>query len=219
MQSIIDHPRLRHWQAIVWLLAASIAIGAEPPSSLISAGNSVDLKTVWKAVGTAPKSELATIELLIRPDAACLARPRAFLITLSDKGGRDTAGVSLTLNQGCIYASVLGVKLTTEDKLPDDRWTHVALTVNTKTINKQARLWVNGRLADDHLVLEPWPDSFLVAKMLSDHWSQGRVYSGQLGDVRISRVVRYDHPFPAAIQLIMDDQTVVHLPGAKIPLD
>ena len=70
----------------------------------------------------------------------------------------------------------------------------------------------------DELVLERWPKSFEVACMLSDNWNQGRVFSGQLGDVRFSKTVRYDRPFDPAQRLGRDQHTVLIFQGERIPL-
>jgi hypothetical protein len=103
--------------------------------------------------------------------------------------------------------------------MPPDKWSHVALTVNSKTINKQARLWINGQLAADELVLESWPQTFEVAEMLSDKWNLGRVFSGKMGDVRISRIVRYSEAFDPPSTLSADEHCAFRLAGNRIPLN
>ena len=95
----------------------------------------------------------------------------------------------------------------------------MALTVNSKTINKQATLWVNGSRAAEELVLEHWPKSFEVAEMFSDKWNQGRVFSGQVGDVRISRVVRYREPFQARTRWRRDSDASLWIAGDQVPLE
>ena len=184
----------------------------------IPAGSHIALERVWPEIRKAPKSALGTVEFLIRPDREAIERPRSFIITLSNNGGSDVAGLSLTIGQGVIVANVFGTRLRSKPIHPDE-WTHVALTVNTKTINKRARLWINGKLAEGSLVLEYWPKSFEVTRMLSDKWNQGRVFSGELGDVRISRAVRYTEPFPVPRSLTKDAQTTLHLDGRRLPLE
>ena len=166
----------------------------------------------------APKSDLATIEFLIRPDDAAINRPRAFIFILSNRGGRDSAGISLTLMRGAICAHVLGTGLQAQSKLPSNRWSHVALTIDTETINKQARLWGDGKLIGEELVLEYWPQTFEVAEMFSDQWNQGRVFSGQIGDIRVSRVVRYSGSFEPPTKLENDEQTELFFAGSHVPL-
>lgn len=183
----------------------------------VSVGTKIDLLRHWPAIAKAPKSDLATIELLIKPDAVSISRPRAFLITLSNAGGSDVAGISLTLWQGAPRVNALGTKLNAPSKLAVGKWSHLAMTINTKSINKQVRLWVNGKLVADELVLTYWPNSFHVAEMMSDHWNQGRVFTGILGDVRISRRVRYVKDFPPPTELATDDNTVLHFAGGAIP--
>jgi hypothetical protein len=197
---------------------SATAYAEEPRGTLVAPGATIDLFEVWPKIAEAPKSDLATIEFLIRPDSAAINRARSFVWILSNSGGRDTAGLSLILNQGAPHANVFGTSLKSSRSLTADKWSHLALTVNTNTINKQARLWVNGKMVADELIFESWPKSFEVAEMLSDKWNQGRQFSGQLGDVRISKVVRYNARFEPATRLTNDDSTVLFLEGSRIPL-
>ncbi len=207
----------------VFLLLMTICSLAETPlfaqeGTRIKAGSHIGLEKVWPGISQAPKSQIGTIELLIRPDKSAIERPRSFLITLSNNGGADISGLSLTIGDGVIVANVFGTRLRSKP-IPPDEWTHVALTVNTKTVNKRARLWINGRLAEESLVLEYWPKSFEVARMLSDKWNQGRVFSGELGDVRISKTVRYIESFPSPRSLPDDAETTLRLDGRRLPLE
>ena len=94
-------------------------------------------------------------------------------------------------------AIVLATYFDSKTKLEADRWTHVALTINNKTINPQVKLWINGRLVAEQLVLNSWPDSFQVAEMLSDHWNLRReAESGRLSEAGLS-----PHPL-RAVQLV-----------------
>ena len=195
-----------------------IAAGEEPQGTEIRPGATVNLFKAWPEIATAPKSKLATIECLIKPDAAAIARPRSFIMTLSNRSGSDVAGLGLALQQGVLSSNVFGVKLVGSKPLRHDRWTHVALTINTSTVNKLARLWIDGKLVAEELVLQYWPTSFEVAEMLSDKWGQGREFSGELSDVRISNTVRYETPFDPPARLAKDDNTVLLLEGERIPL-
>ena len=194
------------------------AAGEEPAGTLIRQGDTINLFKAWPEIAKAPQSELATIEMWIKPDAAALARPRSFLITLSNQAGSDVAGLSLTIKQSAVAANVFATSLQSPAVLAHGTWTHIALTVNSRTINKQARLWINGELAADELVLEPWPRSFEVASMLSDKWQQGRHFTGELGDVRISKTVRYNAAFNPPPRLTQDEHTVLLLAGQQLPL-
>lgn len=205
--------------ALAISLWSVLTFAAEPTGTTIRAGNSIDLFQAWPKIAQAPKSDLATIEFLIRPDADAINRPRSFVITLSDRGGRDTAGLSLTMTEGVMRAHVFGTGLRGNSKLAADKWTHVALGINSKTINKQATLWIDGEQVAQELVLEHWPKSFETAQMLSDRWNQGRVFSGQLGDVRISRTIRYTKPFAFPTSLPHDEDTVLHFAGDQLPLE
>ena len=205
------------------LLLMTICSLAETPlfaqeGTHIEAGSHIGLEKVWPEIRQAPKSQIGTIELLIRPDKAAIERPRSFLITLSNNGGADNSGLSITIGDGVIVANVFGKRLRSK-QIPPDEWTHIALTVNTKTVNKRARLWINGKLAEESLVLEYWPKSFEVTQMLSDKWGLGRVFSGELGDVRISRLVRYAEPFSPPKVLSSDSRTTLRLDGRSLPLD
>lgn len=183
----------------------------------IPAGSHIALERVWPEIRKAPKFDIGTIEFLIRPDNAAIDRPRSFIITLSNNGGADVSGLSLTIGQGAIVANVFGTRLRSRP-IQSGEWIHVALTVNTRTVNKRARLWIDGKRADESLVLEYWPKSFEVTQMLSDKWSQGRVYSGDLGDVRISRTVRYSAPFSLPRSLPRDADTTMRIDGRRLPL-
>lgn len=191
----------------------------EPAATRIVAGSKVDLFRQWPAIAKAPQGDIATLEVLIRPDAETVNRPRSFILILSNSGGRDTAGISLTLNSGAVRASVLGTRLDASQKLRPASWSHVALTIDSRKVNRQARLWIDGQQVAESLILEYWPLNFQVAEMLSDKWNQGRVFSGELGDVRISRIVRYTQPFKPPITLPKDDDSVLRLNGNQIPLE
>lgn len=183
------------------------------PSKRVNSGDTISLLQEWPVVSSAPKDQLGTMEIWIIPDSETLARSRSFLITLSNQGGADLAGLSLTLHKGVPRANVLATKLVSDQPLTPGQWHHIALTVNTMTINKQARLWIDGRLVADQLVLEKWPNTFEVAQLLSDKWGQGRCFSGQLGQVRFSGSVRYDADFHPPALLKSDDQTTLLLPA------
>jgi hypothetical protein len=191
----------------------------EPAATRIVAGSRVDLFRLWPAIAKAPSADMATLEVLIRPDVEAVNRSRAFVLVLSNSGGRDAAGISLALNSGAVRASVLGTRLDAPQQLRPAQWSHVALTIDSRKVNRQARLWVNGQQVAESLILEYWPQNFQVAEMLSDKWNQGRVFTGELGDVRISRTVRYTQSFKQPITLPKDDDSVLRLNGNQIPLD
>jgi len=191
----------------------------QPMGRTVTGGDSIELLNQWPAIAKAPKSGLATFEVLLKPDQAAIDRPRSFVMTLSNRGGRDSAGISITFSQGKVVGSILGFRLMASKVAAAEKWTHVALTINTKTINKQAKLWVDGQLVGERLVLEKWPSSFEVAKMLSDHWNQGRVYSGELGDIRFSRVIRYEKKFTPPSSLPNDKETSFHIKAVKLSSD
>lgn len=207
-------PCLALWASCLWATPA----GAQPAGTRIEAGSSLPLLAVWPALGEAPPAAVATVECWIRPDRAALSRPRSFLLTLSNRGGADRAGISLTLRAGKVRANVLGTFLEATQPLMPDQWTHVAVTIDTETVNKQARLWIDGKRAGSQLVLEPWPDSFEVARMLSDFWGLGRNFSGELGDVRFSSKVRYRADFQPPSRLREDGETAKLWLGTKLPL-
>ena len=118
----------------------------EPTGTPVRPGATVSLLKAWPEIAKAPKEKLATLEFLVRPDAAAIARPRSFIMTLSNQAGRDSAGLSITLQNGTVLGHVFGTALLAPRQLEPNRWTHVALTVHTKTINKQAALWIDGEL-------------------------------------------------------------------------
>ena len=190
----------------------------EPTGTPVRPGATVSLLKAWPEIAKAPKEKLATLEFLVLPDAAAIARPRSFIMTLSNQTGRDAAVLSVTLENGTVHGYVFGTALLAPRQLEPNRWTHVALTVNTKTINKQAALWIDGNRVSEELVLEYWPQSFEVAELLSDKWNLGRVFSGSIGDVRISSVVRYREDFNPPSSLPRDDFCSFHLAGNRIPI-
>lgn len=204
--------------AVVLLCAPLPLHGDERRGVRIDTGATANLFELWPDVVKAPKSQIATIELLVRPDADAIDRPASFLFILSNLRGTDIAGISLGMYQGVVRSNVLGVKLNAAAKLPVDEWSHVALTINTQTVNKQARLWINGKPIAKSLVLEYWPKSFQVAEMFSDRWNQGRVFTGHIGDVRVSRTVRYVKPFEPPVRLARDRNTVLLLNASDFRL-
>ncbi|MBM81464.1 MAG: hypothetical protein CMJ78_12855 [Planctomycetaceae bacterium] len=210
--------RSLHYSFALIAVFSAIQVSAEdaPSGKQVKSGASIALLTEWPAIAKAPKSDLATIECWIKPDVAAIDRPRSFVITLSNRGGRDSAGLSITFFAGKIRASVFGTRLTAPKASIPDKWTHVALTINTKTINKQAKLWIDGKLVAETLVLERWPQTFEVAQMLSDRWNQGRVYSGTLGDVRFSKVIRYEKSFKPPNDLPADRQTSFSIKAGEL---
>jgi hypothetical protein len=203
--------------AIAIPVAQTRCHAAPPAGTRIIAGSKVDLFRLWPAIAKAPKSDITTLEVLIRPDVETVNRPRAFILILTNSGGRDTAGIGLALNGGAVRANVLGTRLEASQKLRPDEWVHVALTIDSRKVNRQARLWINGRLVAESLILNYWPQNFQVAEMLSDKWNKGRVFSGKLGDVRLSRTVRYTQPFKQPVSLPKDDDSVMWLDGNEIP--
>ena len=203
--------------ALVFVCAIR-ALAQEPIGTLVRPGATVSLLKAWPEIAKAPKEKLATLEFLVRPDSAAIARPRSFIMTLSNQTGRDAAVLSVTLENGTVHGYVFGTALRAPRPLKPGRWTHVALTVNTKTINKQATLWIDGKRVSEELVLEHWPQSFEVAELLSDKWNLGRVFSGSIGDVRISNVVRYRKDFNPPSSLPRDDFCSFHLAGTRIPI-
>jgi len=209
------------WIVFVITIACPLipaAAAEEPAATAVPAGAQISLLKLWPEIGQAPQSEIATIEFLVCPDQAAIERPRSFIMTLSSPGGRDRDGLSLTLNQAAVVANVFGTRLKSKP-LDPDQWVHVALTVNSKTVNKRARLWIDGQLAGESLVLEYWPRSFPVARMLSDKWNQGRIFTGRLGDVRISKTIRYTRAFAPPLSLPADDDSTLRLDGRRLPLE
>ena len=189
---------------------------AEPVGTRVQKGTGIDLFKHWPEA-TQPKKSDLTIECWIKPDAETIALKRALVFMLSNRGGADIASVGIALHQGVPHATVFGAYFKSTAKLPADRWAHVAITLNSKTINKIAQFWVNGKMVAEELVLGPWPKSFEIASMLSDPWNLNRVFTGMLGDVRISQEIQYAKDFKPAARLKRDTATVLLLAGGKIP--
>jgi hypothetical protein len=196
-------------------LLTAMAGADEPTGTKVEPGDRIELRDIWPEIVKAPREELVTLELWVRPDAAAIARSSSFLLILSGSNGADASGLSLSLKQGAVQANIFGRFFRAPDKLPADEWSHIALTVNSRTINKQATLWVNGKQAEQDLILNEWPTSFGVTEMLTDHWNQGRVFSGLLGDVRISKTLRYREPFEPDTSLKKDKQTTMWIGAGK----
>ena len=196
-------------------LLVNIVVADEPIGTKVQAGDRIELRDVWPAITGAPRDEIVTLELLIRPDEAAVTRAQSFLLILSASNGADVSGLSLGLKEAGVQANIFGRFFHSTEKLPADKWAHIALTVNSRTINKQATLWINGRVAEQDLILNEWPTSFQVTELLSDHWKQGRSYSGTLGDVRISKVLRYRDEFTPPTALEKDADTVLWISGTR----
>ncbi len=197
----------------------SNTISAAPPTSgtELTAGKGVHLNEVSPTLLQLKKSDL-TMEFWIRPDAATITRPRALMWLLTSQSGYDVAGMGMSLIEGRVNANILGVKLNTTDKLDADEWVHLCLTLQSGTLNKVATLWINGRPIDRKRVGQPWPDGFYYARLMGDPWNQQRFFSGTLGGIRFSRQLRYRSQFEPAASWQKDDDLLLLIDGASIPL-
>ena len=202
---------------LLCLTANSVLWGDEPKrrSSTIQGGQALKLVSRWPEIKQAPRDCLATVELWIKPDTAAVNRERSFLFNLCNAGGSDLVSVGLALHRGVLQAHVFGISLV-GTKLAAGKWTHVAFVVDTSTLNKQARLYVDGKLAADELILQPWPSSFAVAEFFGDRWLNKRIFSGSRGDIRFSNSVRYSKAFSPPAVLAQDKRTRVLIRGDQL---
>ena len=207
-----------HRKACLLALALSLGLARTasardtPAGSAVPAGTGIDLATAWPAATRLRQADAATLELWLRPDAATVARPRVLVFILSNRAGADVAGLGLALHKGVPHAVVLGAYLKGDAALPPDRWAHLALTL----AGKSARLWVNGEAVARTTWKATWPSAFPVAALAQDPWHLGRDFTGSLGDVRLSRRVRYTESFRPAARLAADAATVHRLEGGKM---
>ena len=155
-----------------------------------------------------------TFELWVRPNKVAVNRARCNIFCLTNRGGSDVKSISLSLHKGRIHCTVLGAYIAASNatKLPQDKWTHVALTLNTKTVNKRARLWINGKRVAQILVPEPFPTSFYYAGLFGDPWIGTRILTGSAANIRLSKTVRYTKAFKPPVTIKRDAQTLVILP-------
>jgi hypothetical protein len=183
----------------------------EPAGTAVPRGTGIDIGKHWPTVRKLRQADAGTVELWLRPDGDAVARERAMLFTLSDEKGADAAGLGLALHKGVPHAIVLGAYLQAPAALPPNRWSHLALTF----AGRSAQLWVDGKLVRQTPVAGRWPAGFPVAAVAQDPWGLGRDFSGRLGDVRVSRGVRYTKAFRASPRLAHDPSTVHLLEGSK----
>jgi len=192
------------------------ARAAEPPLKLpstpITAGQGIALQKLVPALLKLKKQDL-TIEFWVKPDKSAIERKRMHLSCFSNRGGSNVKAISIACNQGVPSVCCLGSILNGATALAADRWNHLAITVETETLNKRVRLWINGQQVDESLVLEPWPEGFFYARMFDDPWSQQRVFSGHAGPTRISSSVRYRKDFQPAAGWPRDERTLMQLAG------
>ena len=192
------------------------ARAAEPPLKLpstpIAAGQGIALQKLVPTLLKLKKQDL-TIEFWIKPDKSAIERKRIHFTCLSDRRGFNVKVISSGANRGVPSVCCLGSILNGKAALIADRWNHLAITVETETLNKRVRLWINGQQVDESLVLEPWPEGFFYARMFDDPWSQQRLFSGHAGPTRISSSVRYRKNFQPAAGWPRDERTLMQLAG------
>ena len=209
------NPRITYWLAILVVFVIP-ARAAEPPLKLpstpIAAGQGIALQKLAPSLLELKKQDL-TIEFWIKPDRAAIERKRMHLSCFSNRGGSNVKAISIACNQGVPSVCCLGSLLNGASSLVADQWSHVAITVETETLNKRVRLWINGKRVDESLVLNPWPEAFYYARMFDDPWSQQRFFSGAAGPTRISSSVRYRKEFQPAVGWPRDERTLLQLVG------
>ena len=202
--------------ALLMLLPLPGAQAQAPAAGkVIEAGNGVLLGEVTPELKSLKKNDL-TLEFWIRPDPATVARPRSLLWLFSNKSGSDVAGIGMSLAAGKLQANVLGTKLSAPTPLSADEWTHACLTIQARTLNKVATLWVNGRRVDRGLAPYRWPADFFYTRLMTDPWSQGRFFSGQAGPIRITSSVLYQGDFDPSSDWKTSEKTLLLLQPDQI---
>ena len=203
------------WLAVVTLLVLP-ARAADPPLKLpstpIAAGQGIALQKLAPSLLELKKQDL-TIEFWVKPDRLAIERKRIHFTCFSDRRGSNVKVISSGANRGVPSVCCLGSILNGTTALAADRWNHLAITVETETLNKRVRLWINGKRVDESLVLSPWPEAFYYARMFDDPWSQQRVFSGHAGPTRISSSVRYRKNFQPTAGWPRDERTLMQLAG------
>lgn len=194
--------------AFAFWLTPSTAWSGKPLRSTLIKGDYVDLLKGSRKLAKLSPTDL-TVEFWIRPSKASVARKRSIVFVMTNQGGRDAKTLSLILHQGKPHSTVFGTNLRASKPLQVDSWSHIAMTLNATTVNKRARLWVNGRQIEEKLVLQVWPSSFFYVGMFGDPWLQTRVFSGRSGGIRISRIVRYKKPFSPVSSFKRDKNTLL----------
>jgi len=200
---------------IAFFVTPSTAWSAQPVRSTPVKGDYLDLLKRSPKLAKLPSTDL-TIEFWIRPNKAAIAKPRAMVFMMTNRRGNDVKTMSLVLHNGKAYATVFGTYLRATKPIQVERWSHIAVTLNTTTVNKRARLWIDGRQVAEKLVLQDWPASFYYVGAFGDPFLQTRVFSGRSGGVRFSRVVRYKKLFSPASSFTRDKDTLL-LVGPKSP--
>ena len=209
------NPRITYRLAILVVFVIP-ARAAEPPLKLpstpIAAGQGIALQKLVPSLLELKKQDL-TIEFWVKPDRAAIERKRMHLSCLSNRGGSNVKAISIACNQGVPSVCCLGRLLNGASSLVADQWSHLAITIETETLNKRVRLWINGTRVDESLDLKPWPEAFYYARMFDDPWSQQRFFSGAAGPARISSSVRYRKDFQPAAGWPRDERTLLQLVG------
>ena len=189
---------------------------AEPPLNMphtaIRAGQGIALQKLAPTLLALKKQDL-TIEFWVRPDPSAIARKRIHFTCFSDRRGSNVKVISSGANRGVPSVCCLGSILNGSQALPAERWSHLAITVETRTLNKRVRLWIDGQRVDEALVLAPWPEGFYYARLFDDPWRQQRWFSGAAGPLRISRSVRYQADFQPSTSWARDDHVLLQLAG------
>ena len=210
------------WLLVIIVMFVQPAGAAEPPLKLpstpITAGQGIALEKLTPMLLQLKKQDL-TIEFWIRPDQAAIQRKRIHFTCFSDRRGSNVKVISSGANRGVPSVCCLGSNLNGTAALPADRWSHLAITIETMTLNKRVRLWINGQQVDESLVLEPWPEGFYYARMFDDPWNQSRVFSGAAGPLRVSRMIRYRDKFQPVGNWPQDDHVLLQQVGDDLKID
>ena len=212
-----------HFHILCCLVILSAPVmAADPtlklPSTPIRAGQGIALQKLAPTLLQLKKQDL-TIEFWIRPDPSAIERKRIHFTCFSDRRGSNVKVISSGANRGVPSVCCLGSILNGTAALPADRWSHLAITLETMTLNKRVRLWINGQQVDESLVLEPWPEGFYYARMFDDPWNQARFFSGAAGPLRVSGTIRYRDKFQPVGNWPRDDHVLLQQAGDDLKID
>ena len=199
---------------LVLLLLAGVAAAqsqsAQPPRDRSIDGKYLDLLGQAGQLTKLRRSNF-TIEFWIRPDQPAVQRPSCMIFLMSNRAGSDVNAFSVAMHRGKLHCTIFATYIKSKLTLTAEKWTHVALTLNADTVNKRARLWINGKLDVQTLVLNKWPPGFYYVGMFGDPWLNTRVFTGRSGGIRLANSVRYKKPFQPPGRFNRDKSTVLVL--------
>lgn len=193
-------------QAVVRTL--SVPVAARPDEGSPTRDGALVLGARGAARVDVPRVEAFTVEAWVRGGPP---EGRQGLITKTESSGYGIfwadASAGAGVPTGYVHAGGRYLVLPAKDIWTWDRWTHVALAFDGRT----ARFFVGGELQSEEAADGPLDENDLPLFLGADTDAGGRplsFFGGELDEVRISSVARYEASFQPGRDLASDAETL-----------